>query len=204
MNGSEQTGARIVTSITVHPLTARRWKDFECLFGAHGACGGCWCMWLRRRRREFDTGKGAGNRRAMRALVHSGAVPGLLAYDRGVPVGWVAVAPREEYPVLERSRVMRRIDDRPVWSVTCFFVAKTHRGTGLTRQLLDAAVRHVRQQGGTIIEGYPIEPADTMPPAFAWHGLASAFRAAGFREVARQSPTRPTMRRYLRPGKQSK
>jgi GNAT superfamily N-acetyltransferase len=155
-------------------------------------------MWLRRSRKAFDAAKGAGNRRAMRALVRSGAVPGLIAYDGDLPVGWVAVAPRDDYPALERSRVMRRVDDRPVWAVTCFFVAKTHREMGVTVTLLEAAVRFVRQRGGRIVEGYPIEPKETMAPAFAWHGMASAFRAAGFREVARQSPTRPTMRRYLR------
>ena len=185
--------------ITVHPLTPDRWEGFERLFGLNGACGGCWCMWLRLPRKVFDAGKGAGNKKAMRTLVKTGAAPGLIAYDGRTPVGWVAVAPREEYPALERSRVMRRIDDRPVWSVTCFFVAKSHRNTGLTTKLLEAAVEHVRAQGGRIVEGYPIEPAAEMAPAFAWHGLASAFRAAGFKEVARRSPTRPVMRRSIRP-----
>jgi GNAT superfamily N-acetyltransferase len=186
-------------AIRIHPLTADRWPDFERLVGERGACGGCWCMWLRLARRDFDDGKGAGNKRAMQKLVRSGAEPGLIAYDGGVPVGWVAVAPRDAYPALDRSRVMRRVDDRPTWCVTCFFVATSHRQQGLTRRLLDAAVRHVRRHGGTVIEGYPVDPAQELPPAFAWHGLASAFGAAGFREVARQSPTRPTMRRFLRP-----
>lgn len=186
-------------TVTVHPLTPDRWADFERLFGANGACGGCWCMWLRLPRKAFDAGKGAGNKRAMRNRVKDGAAPGLLAYDGGAPVGWVAVAPREEYPALERSRIMQPVDDRPVWSVTCFFVAKTHRNTGLTVELLEAAVAYVRGQGGRIVEGYPVEPNGEMAPAFAWHGLASAFRAAGFREVARRSPTRPLMRRTIRP-----
>jgi GNAT superfamily N-acetyltransferase len=160
-------------------------------------------MWFRRARKQFDAGKGAGNKRAMHALVRSGVVPGLLAYDNGAPVGWVAVAPRDQYPVLERSRVMKRVDEQSVWSVTCFFVAQSHRNHRLTVRLLKGAVQYVRRRGGRIVEGYPIEPADTMPPALAWHGIASAFRAAGFREVARQSPTRPTMRRYLRPPRQS-
>jgi GNAT superfamily N-acetyltransferase len=190
-------------AIRVHPLTADRWPDFERLFGERGACGGCWCMWLRLTRRDFDAGKGADNKRAMRALVRAGAEPGLLAYEDGAPVGWVAVAPRDDYPALDRSRVMRRIDTQAVWCITCFFIAKSHRQQGLTRQLLEAAVRFVRRRGGTIVEGYPVDPAAELAPVFAWHGLVSAFRAAGFREVARQSPTRPTMRRYLRPKKGS-
>ena len=63
------------------PLTSRRWPDFENLFGPNGACGGCWCMWWRIKRSQYDQQKGEGNRLAMRAIVDAGQVPGLLAYQ---------------------------------------------------------------------------------------------------------------------------
>src|SRR4051812_23169221 len=87
------------------PLTPERWDDFARLFGDNGAYGGCWCMLWRLKRADFERQKGAGNREAMRALVEAGAVPGLLAYTEGLPVGWCAVAPREDYPALARSRL---------------------------------------------------------------------------------------------------
>jgi GNAT superfamily N-acetyltransferase len=181
------------------PLSADRWDDFETLFGARGACGGCWCMWWRLGRAEFDKRKGAPNKRSMKRLVASGAMPGLLAYDGSDPVGWCAVEPREHYPVLERSRVLKRIDDRPVWSVTCLFVRRSHRQQGLSVRLLEAAVRFVRERGGTTVEGYPVEPRKgRMPDAFAWTGLVSAFERAGFKERARGSPGRPIMRVEIR------
>ena len=182
-----------------HPLTPERWPDLERLFGSSGACGGCWCMWWRLTRKEFDAGKGEGNRRAMRTLVEEGsAVPGLLAYDAGRPVGWCAVAPRGEYGRLARSRTLAPVDDRPVWSVVCFFVARAWRGRGVAQRLLEAAVEHVRRQGGKVVEGYAVEPKnDRMPDVFAYHGPLALFRACGFEEVARRSATRPIVRRHL-------
>jgi GNAT superfamily N-acetyltransferase len=183
----------------VHHLSWERWPDFERLFGERGACGGCWCMFWRQTRAEFEAGKGAGNKRAMKALVRSGQVPGLLAYIDGEPVGWCALAPRQEYAALARSRVLRPVDDQPVWSVVCFFVARGHRNQGLTVRLLKAALQHVKRQGGRILEGYPVAPKkDRIADPFAYTGLESAFRKAGFRECARRSETRPVMRRRLR------
>jgi GNAT superfamily N-acetyltransferase len=182
-----------------HPLTIDRWADFETLFGERGACGGCWCMLWRLTRSAFESQKGPGNKGAMQALVAAGEVPGILAYAQGVPVGWCAVAPRERYPALGRSRVLKRIDDTPVWSVSCLFVAKEYRRQGVSVELLKAAVAHVRGQGGTTVEGYPVEPRQgEMPAAFAWTGVASAFLRAGFVECARGSQTRPIMRIAVR------
>ena len=178
------------------PLTKARWKDFEQLFGANGACGGCWCMLWRLPRKRFEAQKGAGNKRAMRALVGEGREPGLLAYRGERAIGWCALAPRADYPALTRSRVLAPVDERPCWSVACLFVHREFRGQGVATELLRAAVEHARKRGAQILEGYPVEPkgSQPIPPAFAWTGIPSAFEAAGFREVARRSPTRPIMR----------
>lgn len=155
-------------------------------------------MHWRLSRTNFEKTKGAGNRRAFMRLVQSGEPPGILAYRGGRPVGWCAVGPRESYPVLERSRVLARVDDRRVWSVTCLFVLKPERRRGLSVELLRAAASHARRRGARILEGYPVEArSGRLPDAFAWTGLPAAFRRAGFTEVARRSPTRPFMRRRL-------
>jgi GNAT superfamily N-acetyltransferase len=184
--------------LEIHPLTSDRWEDLVALFGKRGACGGCWCMWWRLARSAFVKGKGAGNRRSLRKIVGAGGVPGLIAYFDGTPAGWCSVAPREDYPVLSRSRVLAPVDDRPVWSIVCFFVAKPFRRTGLTAALIEGALAYAKKKGAAIVEGYPVEPKKgAMPDAFAYTGLASSFRRAGFAEVARRSATRPFMRYYL-------
>jgi GNAT superfamily N-acetyltransferase len=185
-------------TLEILPVTAERWSDLAALFGPRGACGGCWCMHWRLTSREYEAGKGAVNRRALQETVAAGPAPGLLAYDAGQPTGWCAVGPRATFARLVRSRILAPVDDRPVWSVVCFYVDRDHRGRGVTVALLEAATRYAAAQGARIVEGYPVEPRnENVPPVFAFTGLASAFRRAGFREVARRSPTRPIMRREV-------
>lgn len=189
----EQEGT---TGITFRVATPSRWADIESLFGERGACGGCWCMfWRRPSRKEFDANKGRGNKRALRTIVASGAKPGVLAYRGKEPVGWCAVAPRSQYVALERSRVLKPVDEQPVWSISCLFVRKQYRRQGIATQLLRAAVDFAASKGAIIVEGYPVEPSmDKMPDAFIWNGVPAAFLAAGFKEVARRSASRPIMR----------
>jgi GNAT superfamily N-acetyltransferase len=153
-------------------------------------------MWWRQTRSEFGKMRGSRNRKALKRIVGSGEVPGLIAYIDGKPAGWCSVAPRETFSRLERSRVLKRVDEEPVWSVACFFVARPFRRRGLTVPLLRAATDFAREHGARIIEGYPIDPRKgAMPDAWAWTGFAAAFLRAGFKEVERRSPTRPIMRR---------
>ena len=167
-----------------HPVTPERWDDLEHLFGKRGACGGCWCMWWKLKRSEFEKWKGEGNRKALKQLMDSGEAPGLLAYLDGEPVGWCAVAPREAYPVLDRSRILKRVDDEAVWSIVCFFVARNFRRKQVTTELLKAAVQYGKDHGARIVEVFT--------------GTASAFLKAGLVEVVRRSETRPIMRYVFR------
>lgn len=188
-----------IKNLEFHPLTQERWPDLENLFGERGACGGCWCMWWRLTRSQFIHQKGESNKKAFKMIVDAGKIPGILAYAEGQPAGWCAINPRESYPALERSRVLKRVDDKPVWSVVCFFIAKAFRRKGITSKLLGAALNYAKSQGGEIVEGYPVEPKEGWTAdAFAYTGLASAFRRVGFVEVLRRSETRPIMRYVIR------
>ena len=179
------------------PVTPSRWPDLEALFGERGACGGCWCMAWRLPPKEWKAGKGARNKRALKRLVSGHDAPGVLAYLGRTPVGWCAVAPRSAYSHLVRSRVLRPVDDQPVWSISCLFVLKPHRRQGLSVRLLEAAVALAAKGGARIVEGYPTQPyAQNVPDPFLWTGTVSAFRRAGFAEVTRRSTNRPIMRRH--------
>jgi GNAT superfamily N-acetyltransferase len=149
-------------------------------------------------RSAFEAGKEKKNKLAMKRLIVSGDVPGILAYDGRIPIGWCSVARREEFSFLSRSRVLSPIDDNPVWSISCFFVKKEYRAQGVSVALLKAAIEHVKKNKGMIVEGYPIIPyGDKMPDVFAWTGILSAFKKAGFREAGRRSNSRPMMRYYI-------
>jgi len=188
-----------LSRITVHPLTPDRWDDLVALFGARGACGGCWCMTPRLTRRDFEAGKGAKNRRRFRDIVMRGEEPGVVAYRGTRPVGWCAIAPRQVFVQLATSRALKPVDDQPVWSVTCLFVEKSHRRQGVATALLKGAVRFARRRGARIVEGYPVLPrTGDMPDVFAWMGLPAPFERAGFVEVHRHTPARPIMRCAIR------
>lgn len=186
------------SSLDFQPLTTSNWEDFEKLFGPKGAYGGCWCMWWRSTRKEFERLQGEGNRRAIKEIVNSGKSPGILAYLNAEPVGWCSVAPREHFSSLNRSPVLKRLDNTPVWSIVCFFIAKAHRGTGLSVNLIRAATDYVRRQGGKVVEAYPTQPKDrSLPPVSSFMGLPSAFEQAGFVESARPSKSKLVMRYYI-------
>ena len=148
-----------------------------------------------RRSRATRRRKGAGNRRALRRLVVSGEIPGILGYLGDEPVTWCALAPRERYPALARSRVLKPVDAIPVWSISCLFVNRTRRRQGFSVRMLRGAAEFAASRGAGVVEGYPVEPRmKSTPDPFLWTGTVSAFRAAGFREVLRRSKTRPIMR----------
>jgi GNAT superfamily N-acetyltransferase len=174
-----------------HPLTPARWTDLAGLFGQRGACGGCWCMWFRLPRSEYEAGKGNRNRNRLKALVERGEPTGILAYMDRQPVGWCSVAPRAQHRRLTTSRTMKATDERPLWTIICLFVAPAYRRRGLTAQLIREAAKWAVGNGAPGVEAFPIIPRrPDVPTAFASQGLLSAYLEAGFALVEKRSPTR--------------
>jgi len=179
-----------------HPVTKERWDDLVALFDRL-VVRTCFCMFYRKT--GSGTGVGTDNRRAMRALVNGGTVPGLIGYQDGVPVAWVSLGPREDYAKLRRSPIMKPVDDRPVWSIVCFFVDQAARGGGVSERMLRAAVDYARSRGARLLEAYPVDSDERMHPDDMFFGAKSMYDRAGFREVARRRRTRPVVRKPLRP-----
>jgi GNAT superfamily N-acetyltransferase len=179
-----------------HPVTKERWRDLVQLFD-RPIVRTCFCMFYRKT--GSGTGVGKENRRAMKALVDRGIVPGLIGYEDGVPVAWVSLGPREDYEKLRRSPIMRPVDNRPVWSIVCFFVDGEARGRGLSARMLRAAVDYARSRGARLVEAYPVDKGERSHPDDMFFGAKSIYDRAGFREVARRKPTRPVVRKALRP-----
>jgi GNAT superfamily N-acetyltransferase len=149
---------------------------------------------------EFRRMVGAANKRAFHRVVSKGVVPGIIAYDGEKPVGWCAVEPREDYPRLANSRILAPVDKQPVWAIACLFVTRSYRRRGVSTGLIKAAVQHVRECGGRIVEGYPVETRSKQPDAWIWTGTLAAFKRAGFTEVTRRSKTRPIVRKRVKKG----
>ncbi|HVS85577.1 MAG TPA: GNAT family N-acetyltransferase [Gaiellaceae bacterium] len=170
-------------SLRVVPVTPERWDDMVTLFERRGPRGGhrnapgygCWCMYWRDRSLEHGEPK----KRAMADLVRAGREPGLLAYDGDEPVGWVSVAPREEFHALVSSPQYGPDDeDEGVWSIVCFVVDKPRRGAGVAAELLGAAVEHALARGASAIEAYP-----HVRDGRDYMGHVPLFEQAGFEKV---------------------
>jgi len=187
---------------TYSPLTPERWDDFERLFEEHGIQNGCWCMYWRTRRADCQRGYGEGNKRAFKAIVEGGKIPGILAYDVERAVAWCSIAPREDYPVLERSRTLKRVDDQTVWSIVCFFVSQAYRRNSMTELLIRAAIDYAHSKEARIVESYPLRTEITkLLPYERYMGIQSTYERLGFQIVANRSGRRPVMRYIIETGK---
>ena len=188
-----------LNQLAFEPMTKANWNKFLLLFGNNGACGNCWCMYYRLTRTDFNEGKiNDGNRDAMKKLVDQNQPTGFLGFYDGQPIAWCAFAPRDHFIKLEKSRVHKRIDDNFVWSIPFFFIDKNFRRQGVSVELLKAVIKYAKEKNIKIIEAYPTIPTqEKVPDAFAWIGLYSSFKKAGFKIVDRTSKNRPMVRYYV-------
>ena len=196
-----------------HPLTPKRLPDLASLFEQGGDPKWCWCASFRVRGMTFSRHSPAENRavleKATRTDARRGRAPGLIAYRDGEAIGWVSLAPREDFERLEHSTVLARVDDRPVWSIVCFVVGRKSRGRGVAQALLAAAIDYARDHGATLLEAYPVDTSSgRIPSANAYGGTLAMYERAGFEVVERRqfnssAPVRPIVRRAIRPRRSS-
>jgi GNAT superfamily N-acetyltransferase len=192
----------VPAKFTASALTSNTWSDLERLFGRPGGSivRGCWCMYYRVTGSvSVSQAAGETNKGKLRELVDRDVAPGLIGYLDGEPVGWISLGPREDYLKLQRSPIMKPVDDTEVWSIVCTYVDKAHRGMRLQHRLLGAAIDFARDHGVRTLEAYPVDKPGRSHDDFMFFGSRSLYERAGFTEIVRRSPTRVVMRRTLRP-----
>lgn len=166
-----------------HPVTPDRFEDFADVINHNRRANHCWCTTPRLQSEEVRR-LGDGNReQAMRRLCESDKPPGVVTYADSEPVGWCNIGPRAEITRLAHSRLMRPLDDVPVWSIICVVVRPGHRRRGVTAPLIDGAVAYAAAYDAPAVEAYPVDPADRMDQTMAYVGTKSMFERAGFQVV---------------------
>lgn len=183
--------------LIIRQLTLDLWPALEDLFDKGGASNGCWCMYWRLGP-EYHKRLREKNKAALRNIVKRGPPPGLLAFDGELAVGWCQLTPREDLPWLNRARLLQRVDDAPVWSLSCFYIRRGYRKQGVMSALIAAAVKAAKRAGAPALEAYPVDTAVPKSTRNVYTGTASAFRRAGFKTVATRAPSRPIMRHDLK------
>ena len=186
------------TRFTVRPLTPSRWPDVEDLFGPDkGANSGCWCMWPRLTAAAFKASDKDKRTKAFKSCVATGPVPGLLLYESGQAIGWVAVSPRADVIRFEKAKTSGlepEKDPETHYAITCFYVRTGHRKRGLMSDLAKAAIDYAKKKKAKALDVCPIETDKPLMWGEGFVGIVSVFRELGFKEVARRSPRRPLMR----------
>ena len=181
--------------LTIRPLTPDLFPALEDLFGSQGPVSRCWCMYWRigdayhRRPR-------AKNKAEFREIVEHGPPPGLVAFDGDLAVGWCQLTPRDALPWMDRTWRLKRVDDKPVWSISCFYIRKGYRKKGVTTALIRAAIETAKKAGAPALEAYPLD--GDLSPSSTSTGYATTFARLGFKTVARHFPPRPIMRYELK------
>jgi GNAT superfamily N-acetyltransferase len=185
------------------------WPAVEQLFGVRGEPSRCWCRFFALPGNGFAATPPADRKAQLKGKFDGGGpAPGVMAHRGGSAVGWCAVEPRQCYPRILRSQVFKAAgpavaDDNggeSVWSVSCFVVAPGHRRSGVAAALLAAAVDHARANGATVVEGYPVDPAQRPKagPADLYQGTLGLFLGAGFEVVSDAVPGRAVVRLRVR------
>jgi GNAT superfamily N-acetyltransferase len=182
--------------LVARPLTPERFGDIEAVFGEKGVARRCFCMHWRRPDGGYPDKRPSRDRFADR--VSEGRPPGLIGYLDGVPVGWVQVGPRDEFPTIGRSRLLKPIDDAETWSVNCFVTRVGYRRRGIAGALLTAAKAFAKSEGAFLVEGYPVD-GERASVVDYFTGTFGMFQEEGFVEILRRDPTRPIVRIGLSP-----
>jgi GNAT superfamily N-acetyltransferase len=185
-----------------HPVTPDRFEDFAVVINRTRRVTHCWCLSHRLQAAEIEQ-LGDGNReQAMRRLCERDHPPGVVTYRDGEPVGWCNIGPRTEITRLARSRLIRPVDELPVWSIVCVIVRPGHRQQGVTAPLIEGAVAYAASHGAPAVEAYPVDPPGRMDQTMAFVGTRSMFEQAGFRVIGTTDAVasgmpRLVMRRYI-------
>ncbi len=183
--GNEGNDATEATWQT-HPVTPDRFEDFADVINPNRRASHCWCLSHRLRAQDIARlgGSGADAReQSMRALCERDVPPGVVTYRDGVPVGWCHVGPRADIPRLVGSRLIRPVDDVPVWSIVCVVVRGGHRRQGVTGRLIEGAVAYAASRGAPAVEAYPVDPSGRMDTTMAFVGTRAMFERAGFEVI---------------------
>jgi GNAT superfamily N-acetyltransferase len=184
-----------------HPVTPDRFEDFADVINKNRRPTHCWCLSHRLQAKEITELGGTGpdaREMAMRALCERAHPPGVVTYLDGEPVGWCNIGPRSEIPRLAQSKLMRPVDDLPVWSIVCVVVRSGFRKRGVTSHLIEGAVEYAAANGAPAVEAHPVDPGDQrMDLTMAFVGTRAMFERNGFRVVGTTDATASKLPRLV-------
>lgn len=175
--------------LTVQPLTPQTWPAFEALGARHnGVWGGCWCTWFHQGTRdapELPPGPPSAERSRLhkKALVERGIAHAALVLLGERAVGWAEYGTPDELPnIHHRAQYLSETDRLPDFRITCLFVDRDFRGSGVAARAVRGALDLIAQAGGGVVESYPhdLEPGTRKSSSFLYNATRSMYEQLGF------------------------
>lgn len=185
-----------MATITTEVATTARWDDVQHALTGGGDGASCQCLWPVLSNKDWNATSAPQRAELFRAEIEEGPPPGIIAYVDGEAAGWIRIGSRIRHARIPRTRIIAAastepFDDDSVWAVTCFVVRREHRGTGLTLELLHAAVEYARESDARIIEGYPVDTkGEKQRPNDLFHGTLGTLLSAGLALKTEMKPGR--------------
>ena len=175
------------------------WPDFARLVEENnGVWGGCWCMGFHPE--GLNTHTAGANQAAKCARVAEGRVRQALIYYEDQCVGWCQYGSPAELPNIKNPRAYDKdLVEVPDWRIGCIFTGKSHRGQGVARAAVSAALDAIRVQGGGLVEAYPEQVEGRTPQRGAYFhtGPETLFEEFGFTRDRKIAKWRWVMRLRL-------
>ena len=189
------------SAYTTRALTAETWDDFATLVEANnGVWGGCWCMGFHPE--GLDRESASHNREAKHAYVRQGTAHQILVYDGKECVGWCQYGTPAELPTIKNRKAYDgELSELPDWRIGCIFTGKAHRGSGVARAAVAAALAAIKEAGGGLVEAYPeqVEGRPAQRGSYFHTGPETLFEEFGFERDRRIAKWRWVMRNRVRP-----
>jgi GNAT superfamily N-acetyltransferase len=187
-----------VSEYTIRPLGPDTWDAFAQLAGRHnGVWNGCWCTWFHTLYADKDKARTPESNRALKErLVNEGRAHAALAFDGDAAVAWCQYGSPAELPnIYHRKEYEAELDRLPDYRLTCFFVDRKYRRTGMARVVLQGALQLIAEAGGGVVEAYPQDTGgQKVSASFLYNGTRSLFEQAGFSYVRHKGKNHCVMR----------
>ena len=167
----------------IKPLTLDTYPAWLALADKHnGVWGGCYCSWFHDDtdntvKEEYDRAT------FKKRLVEEGVAHAALVFDNDTAIAWCEYGSPLELPRIYHLKEYDAGESSPApWRITCFFVDRDHRRSGIAREALEGAIALIARAGGGDVVSFPNEltPGKKTSSSFLHNGTRAMFENAGF------------------------
>ena len=190
----------MVDAHMIKPLSAETYPAWLALAEKHnGVWGGCYCSYFHGDTEETIKRDYDGPTFKQR-LVHEGVAHAALVFDGDDAIAWCQFGSPEELPNIYHRKQYDAGEPNPgPWRITCFFVDRDHRRSGVAYEALEGALQLIASAGGGEVVSFPNELPEgkRTSSSFLHNGTRAMFEKAGFTFERHIGKSKTVMRKMI-------